>query len=118
MDGSAKASAAEPTVRVRKSKLHHGPTNDISRSHQIEELVDLFELEELGRVANLVLSGERQHFHEIDVVAPVGAVQRLLAVHTRKQRHANAVTDQPDIGVVSANREDAEAELHHLRRTC
>lgn len=102
---------------LTRSELHHGPTNDISSPHPIKELVDLFELEEAGRVPNLVLSGERQHFHEIDIVAPIGAVERLLAVHTRKQRHTNAVTNQPDIGVVPANRKNAEAELHHFRCT-
>src|SRR5262245_63494514 len=69
----------------RVSPGHHRTADDVARTHAIQVLVHLLELEALGGVLDLAFRGKGEHFHEIDVVAPVRTVKRLLAVHTRQQ---------------------------------
>src|SRR5262245_63789140 len=42
-------------------------------------------------------------------------MKRLLARHPREQRDVDAIANEADIGIVTADRQQSEAQLHHLR---
>jgi hypothetical protein len=54
---------------LKESEFDHCPTNDITRSQQIEVLIDLFETDGLDGVSDLALRCQRQDFAQIIVVA-------------------------------------------------
>src|SRR5262249_39433789 len=110
-------SAASLVARGKRSKLHHCPADNFSRSQQLEIFVELVELEDFEGVANLVLSGKRHDLAQVGVVAPERAVKGLFARNPWEQRDVDAVANQPHIDIVAANREQAEGQLHHLGST-
>src|ERR1700759_4563771 len=76
-----------------------------------EILVDLLEWNDLNRVTELALRLQRHDFDEVVVVAPEGAVIRVLAGDERKKRNVDAVADETDGRVVTADRQELEPQL-------
>src|SRR5262249_40761906 len=60
--------------------------------------------------------GERHDLAKVRVVAPEGTMERLLARNPGEQRNVDTITDKPNIGVMSAYRQQRERGLHHFRR--
>src|SRR5262245_38057019 len=58
----------------------------------------------------VALSSERHDLAQVCVVAPVRAVEGLFARNAREQRDIDAITDQPHIGIVAADRQQAESQ--------
>src|SRR6516164_9271363 len=85
--------SASAGSRRRRSKLHHGPANNFSRSQQVDIFVDLAKREHLEGVADLVLRSERHDLAQVGVVAPKRAVKSLFARNPREQRDVDAVSD-------------------------
>src|SRR5262245_46941423 len=75
------------------SKLHHGSTDNLSSSQQLEIFVDLVELEDFEGVANLALRSKRHDFGQVDVAAPERTVEGLLVRNPREKRDVHAVAD-------------------------
>src|SRR5215468_6797384 len=97
------------------SELHYGPADDLIVPLEIDIFIDLVETDGLDGVLDLAFGGERHDFTQVRVVAPEGAMKRLLARHPREQRDVDAVANEADIGIVTADRQQSEAQLHHLR---
>src|SRR5262249_3565461 len=97
------------------SELHHRPADDLIVPLEIEIFVDLVETDGLDGVLDLAFSGERHDLAQVRVVAPEGPMKRLLARHPRDQRDVDAIGNEADIGIVTADRQQSEAQLHHLR---
>src|SRR6516164_5403108 len=85
--------APRPDRAVGRSKLHHSPTDNFSRSQQIEIFIDLVEREHLEGVADPSLSSERHDLAQVGVVAPERAMKSLFARNPREQRDVDAVSD-------------------------
>src|SRR5215472_1427430 len=79
--------------RRRRSKLHHGPADNFSRSQQVDIFVDLAKREHLEGVTDFALSSERHDLTQVVVVAPERAVESLFARNSREQRDVDAVSD-------------------------
>src|SRR5262245_14285019 len=92
-----------------RSNIHHRPADDVARSQLVEVFVDLIESDGLDRVLDLPFGGERDDFAEVRVVAPERSVKGLLARHPREERNVNAIADETDIGIVTADRQESEA---------
>src|SRR5215468_9464322 len=76
-----------------RSKLHHGPADNFSRSQQVDIFVDLVEREHLEGVTDFALSSERHDLAQVVVVAPERAVKSLFARNPREERDVDAVSD-------------------------
>src|SRR5262249_23489573 len=105
------------SAHIRRSKLHHGSTDNLSSSHQVEIFVELLELEDFEGVANLALSGQRHDLSQVEVIAPERAMKGLFTRNPREQRDVDAVAHHSHIAIVSADREQAEGQLDHLGST-
>src|SRR5262249_16035830 len=106
---------ARMTRHAARSEHHHGSANDVARSEQIEGLVDVSKFEGLDGVTNLLLGGKRHDLTEVRVVAPKRAMKGLFAGYAGEERYIDAIADQAHVGIVTADREQAEGQLHHLR---
>src|SRR5262245_14012771 len=102
-------------MHISRSKLHHGSTDNLSSSQQLEIFVDLVKLEDFKGVANLAFRSKGHDFGQVDVRAPVRTVEGLLARNSREQWDIYAVADQPHIYIVAADRQQTELELYQLR---
>src|SRR5262249_57730655 len=99
-----------------RSNTHYRPADDFARSQLVEVFVDLIETDGLNRVLDLAFGGEGHDLAEVRIVAPERSVKCLRARYPRKERNINAIADETDIGIVTADRQQREAQLHHLRR--
>src|SRR5262249_43902852 len=95
-------------------ELHHGPSHDVARPQQVELFVDLVEREYFERVTDLSLGHKRQNFADVGVVAPERAVENLFTRHPRKKWNVDPVADQTHVGVVAADRQQAECQFDHF----
>ena len=91
------------SLPLERSKLDHCPPDNFTRPEQVNELVDLIERDGLDRVADLALSGKRHDFPQVGIIAPEGAVEGLFARNSREQRDIDAVPDQSNIDIVTAD---------------
>src|SRR5262249_31761074 len=99
-----------------RTNTHHRPADNVARSQLVEVFVDLIEADVRDRVLDLPFGGEGHDLAEVRVVAPERPVKSLLARHPREERDVNAIADETNIGVVTADPQQGEAQLHHLRR--
>ena len=95
-----KAAAGHPG---RQSERYHCPPDDFSRPKQIDVLVDLIERDRLDRVADLPLCSKGHDLAQVGVAAPERAVEGLFARNSREQRDIDAVPDQSNIDIVTAD---------------
>src|SRR5262249_1083297 len=95
-------------------ELHHGPSHDVAGPQQIELFVKLDEREYLERFTDLALSHKCQNFTDVVVVAPERAVENLFARHPGEEWNVDPVADQAHVGVLAADRQQAECQLDHL----
>src|SRR5262252_7668866 len=95
-------------------ELHHGPSDDVAGPQQIELFVDLVEGEYLERVTDLALGQKRQNFADVGVVAPERAVENLFARHPGEEWNVDPVANQAHVGVLAADRQQAECQLDHF----
>jgi len=77
-------SAGSLVARIGRSKLDNSPADNVSRSQQVEMLVDLVKSNDLDGVADLVLSSQRHDLAQVRVVAPERAVKGLFARNPRE----------------------------------
>src|SRR5262249_7922747 len=81
---------------------------------QVELFVDPVEREYLERVTDLALGHEGQSFADVGVVSPERAVENLFARYPREEWDVDPVADQTHVGVLAADRQQAECQLDHL----
>src|SRR5215471_13231430 len=86
-----------------RSKTHHRPADDVTRSQHVEVFVDLIKTDGLDCVLDLPFGGEGHDLAEVRIVAPKRPMKGLLARHPREQRDVNAIADEADIGIVTAD---------------
>src|SRR6516165_8913991 len=84
-------------------------------SQQVDIFVDLAEREHREGAADLALRSERHHLAQVGVVAAERAMKSLLATNPREPWDVDAVADEPHVDIMSADRQQAESQLHHLR---
>src|SRR5262249_55599067 len=95
------------------TELHHGPSHDVAGPQQVELFVDLVEREYVERMTDLAMGHKRQNFADVGVVAPERAVENLFARHPREEWNVDPVADQTHVGVLAADRQQAECQLDH-----
>src|SRR5215813_2016588 len=98
------------------SELHHRPADDVVASQEVQIFVDLLKADGLDGMLDLAFSGERHDLAQVRVIAPERPMKGLLARHARKERDVDAIADEADIGVVTADRQQRKSQLHHLWR--
>src|SRR5262245_60756902 len=91
-----------------QSKAHDRPADNVAGSQPLEVFVDLIETDDRDGVLDLASGGEGHDLAEVGIVAPERPMKGLLARHPREERDVNAIADEPDIGVVTADRQQRE----------